>query len=145
MLNRDEIQIVKENLKNSYSPYSNFSVSALLKTKNGNTYMGVNIENHGIQSICAERCAFSCAIANGEREFDYIVICGKENSKNILQKLMPCGYCRQFMSEFVEPNFRIFVVEENYVKEYTMEEIFPFSFKLNNQNTEEIKTNIDNL
>ena len=32
-------------LNNSYSPYSNFKVSAIVVMKDGNTFSGVNVEN----------------------------------------------------------------------------------------------------
>ena len=35
----------KENLKNSYCPFSKFPVSAMLVGKSGRVYSGVNIEN----------------------------------------------------------------------------------------------------
>ena len=127
---RDEIEEVKERLKNSYSPYSNFCVASMVKTKEGKKYFGVNIENDGIQSICSERTAFANAISEGEREFDYMVIAAKEQGKSILSNALPCGYCRQFISEFVDEEFRIFVVETNYIKEYSIKELLPYSFKL---------------
>jgi len=41
-----------------------------------------------------------------EKEFEYIVICGG-SSLDTLGNCTPCGYCRQFMSEFVDKNFKI--------------------------------------
>ena len=116
---RDEIEEVKERLKNSYSPYSNFCVASMVKTKEGKKYFGVN-----------ERTAFANAISEGEREFDYMVIAAREQGKSILSNALPCGYCRQFISEFVDEDFRIFVVETNYIKEYSIKELLPYSFKL---------------
>ena len=57
---------------NAHSPYSNFQVGAALRTKSGKIYLGCNIENHGIQGICAERTAFAKALSEGEREFESI-------------------------------------------------------------------------
>lgn len=127
---KEEIEILKSILKNSYAPYSNFNVAAVLKAKSGKIYTGVNIENAGIQSICAERVAFAKAISEGEKEFEYIIIGGKKAGNLIMQKLVPCGYCRQFMAEFVDGNFSIYSVEENYIKEYKLKELLPFAFKL---------------
>ena len=62
-MNLEDIEKTKQARLNSYSPYSNFQVGALLKCKNGKTYTGCNIENNGIQSICAERTAFAKAIS----------------------------------------------------------------------------------
>ena len=44
----------------------------------------------------------------------------------------PCGYCRQFMSEFVKPDFKIYVGNQQTgtFKEYTIREMLPFNFEL---------------
>ena len=69
---KEEIELAKKVRKNAYVPYSNFKVGAVLKTKKGKTYTGCNIENNGIQSICAERVAFCKALSEGEKEFESI-------------------------------------------------------------------------
>ena len=46
-------RIARDNAKSA-----SYQVGAVLKCKNGNRYVGCNIENQGIQSICAERTAF---------------------------------------------------------------------------------------
>lgn len=62
------IKIAIENLKNSYSPYSKFKVSAVLETKEGELYTGVNIENASYPAgICAERVAIFKAISEGKK------------------------------------------------------------------------------
>lgn len=78
-------------LEKSYSPYSNFKVGAILHTKDNKTYTGVNIENMGIQSICAERCAFAKAISSGvkKNEYSHIIICGM-NEKGDIEDIAPC-------------------------------------------------------
>ena len=121
------IEAAKIAREKAYVPYSNFKVGAAVLTKDGEIYAGCNIENHGIMSICAERVAFCKALSEGKREFEAIAVIGANNST------MPCGYCRQFMSEFVEKDFRIYVIygeNSDKVKEYTMEELLPHSFKL---------------
>lgn len=78
-------------LEKSYSPYSKFKVGAILHTKDKKTYTGVNIENMGIQSICAERCAFAKAISSGvkKNEYSHIIICGM-NEKGDIEDITPC-------------------------------------------------------
>ena len=113
-----------KNKKNSYSPYSNFRVSALVKTKSGNIFKGVNIENASYSpTICAERSAFASAISNGEREFSYIIING--DSKDTF----PCGVCRQFIREFADTDTKIVIANstDDY-KIYTIEDLLPHSF-----------------
>ena len=70
------IEIAKSARKNAYAPYSKYYVGCALKCKSGKIYSGCNVENDGIQSICAERVAFAKAISDGERDFEYIVVCG---------------------------------------------------------------------
>lgn len=125
-----EIEIAKAVRKNSYSPYGKYYVGCALKAKSGKIYSGCNIENDGIQAICAERVAFTKAISEGEREFEYIVVCGGP-SLDSLENCLPCGYCRQFMNEFVNDSFKIFALgNEDIIKEYSMENLLPNSFKL---------------
>jgi cytidine deaminase len=114
----------------SYAPYTKFTVGAVLVCKNGKRYIGCNIENGGIQSYCAERVAFLKAISEGEREFDYILVTGGEEKKTVEKECLPCGYCRQFMSEFVDENFKIYTIDKEKIRQYTMENLLPYGFKL---------------
>ena len=127
----EDIELAKNARLKAYSPYSGFQVGAALRTKSGKIYLGSNIENHGIQGICAERTAFAKALSEGEREFDRITVVGSPKGEECTEKCMPCGYCRQFMSEFVNKDFKICVVDkENNVEEYTIDELLPHSFRL---------------
>ncbi|MBP3255845.1 MAG: cytidine deaminase [Clostridia bacterium] len=129
-MNKEDINLAKKARINSHSPYSNFQVGAALRTKSGKVYLGCNIENHGIQSICAERTAFAKAISEGEREFESITVVGAKKWEEPTEKCMPCGYCRQFMSEFVDENFKICVVDkDDNVEELTISELLPHSFE----------------
>ena len=126
----NEIEIAKNARKNAYAPYTNYYVGCCLKAKSGKLYSGCNVENHGILSVCAERTAFVKAISEGEKEFEYIVVCGGRDL-NSLENCLPCGYCRQFMSEFVNPDFKIYGICENKpIQEYTLSELLPHSHKL---------------
>ena len=125
----ENIKIANEARNNSYSPYSNFTVGCCLVCKNGKKYKGCNVENNGIQSICSERVAFTKAISEGEREFDYIVVIGGPKGNNDCDECLPCGYCRQFINEFVDEDFRIYSVNHGKIKEYSMKELLPYGFK----------------
>lgn len=126
----NEIEIAKNARKNAYAPYSKYYVGCSLKAHSGNIYSGCNIENHGIQAICAERVAFAKAISEGERKFDYIVVCGGSKLDS-LENCLPCGYCRQFINEFVDKDFKIYAVgEDESINEYSINDLLPHSFKL---------------
>lgn len=130
-MNIEDIEFAKQARMKAHSPYSNFQVGAALRTKSGKIYQGCNIENHGIQGICAERTAFAKAISEGEREFESITIVGAKKGEEPVRECMPCGYCRQFMSEFVDDNFKICVIDkDNNVKELTIKELLPYGFEL---------------
>jgi len=122
------IEIAKKARLNACS--SVYLVGACLVTKSGNYYSGCNIENDGIQSICAERTAFVKALSEGEKEFSYIVVVGAPPNSNILDNCLPCGYCRQFMNQYVNKEFKIYCYYENKVDEYTINDLLPHSFKL---------------
>lgn len=123
----NELELAKNMMKYSHDPYTKFKVGAVLVSKSGEKFTGCNISNFGIQSICAERVAFSKAISEGEKDFERIVIVG---GKDNIQECPPCGYCRQFMNEFVDENFKIYTLENNKIKEYTLDELLPYGFKI---------------
>lgn len=127
----EEIEIAKNARKNAYAPYTKYYVGCALKASSGKIYSGCNIENGGIQAICAERVAFTKAISEGEKSFEYMVICGGEDLNKLDNNCIPCGYCRQFMSEFVDENFRIYALSQNdSITEYSMKDLLPHNFKL---------------
>ena len=56
---KELIGIAIQQLKFSYTPYSNFKVGAALLAENGSVYTGCNIENAAYTPCnCAERTAF---------------------------------------------------------------------------------------
>lgn len=125
----DLFNLAKEAMLNSYAPYSNYNVGAVLLTRNGNTYKGCNIENASYSATnCAERTALFSAISNDEKEFEAICIVGGKNGE-ITDYAMPCGVCRQALTEFCNADFKVYVgTSENDIKEFTLGELLPYSF-----------------
>lgn len=119
----DEAKKAKES---SYSPYSHFSVGAALLCTDGTVYKGCNIENASYTpTCCAERVAFYSAIADGKREFSAIAVVGDSSP------CMPCGVCRQVMSEFCGGDFCVIMIgADGKIQEYKLSELLPFSFSL---------------
>lgn len=114
---------------NTYSPYSNFPVGACVLYENGNEYIGCNVENvsYGL-TLCAERNAISTAIANNEKS--KIKAIAIYSPKQV--KCMPCGACRQWLSEFALENKQTKIILEddnNKLLILNLEEIFPSGFK----------------
>ena len=103
----------------SYHPYSGFSVGAALLSASGKVYLGTNIENASFGvTCCAERVALFSAVSAGEREFSAIAVTA-----------MPCGVCRQALSEFA-PDLTLYIKEQDEIREYTLKELLPGAFTL---------------
>jgi cytidine deaminase len=81
----------------SYSPYSECKVGAALRSKSGKIYVGCNVENSSIgATVCAERGAIQTAIAaEGHLEIAELAVISDASPA-----WMPCGLCRQVLSEF---------------------------------------------
>jgi cytidine deaminase len=75
----------------AYAPYSNFSVGCAILARDGRVVEGVNVENAAYPlGVCAERTAFSRAVADGYRPGDFVAAAITAS---------PCGGCRQWLLE----------------------------------------------
>lgn len=116
----------------SYSPYSGFKVGCALRTQQGTVVRGCNIESasYGL-SQCAERTALFAAAATGQRDIPVLAVAcpGVDADAAAAQpgSVMPCGACRQVMSELLAPDALIVVVN---VGVFTMDELLPHAFRL---------------
>src|SRR5215211_2798961 len=76
----------------AYAPYSEYLVGAVVRTRDGSVFEGVNVENAVYPlGICAEKSALVAAASAGYRPGDIEAI-GITAS--------PCGGCRQWLHEF---------------------------------------------
>lgn len=92
--NQALVQKAVEASRKAYCPYSNYYVGAALKSKQGEVFLGCNVENSAFSStICAERTALVKAVSEGHREFEKLAIVTKHGG-------IPCGSCRQMLYEF---------------------------------------------
>lgn len=126
MTESDLMRKAREARKKSYSPYSNFAVGAAVEMESGRVFTGTNIENcsYGL-TICAERVAIFNAISNGEVNIKRLAISCK-SSENF-SELMPCGACRQVISEFSTPETEIIV---DGVDTFKLDQLLPNAFKI---------------
>lgn len=104
---KDLVKLAYKAQQNAYVPYSNFAVGAALLCKNKKVYLGCNIESGTYTpTSCAERTAFFKAVSEGEREFEAIAIVGNMVGQEG-DFCAPCGVCRQVMTEFCQPEFKV--------------------------------------
>ena len=116
--------------KNAYAPYSGYRVGAALLTAGGAVVCGSNVENASYgATLCAERSAFGGAVSRGEQHFRAIAVAGGREDEADPQA-SPCGICRQVMSEFCEKDFKIILGNERTMKRYSLAELLPLSFEL---------------
>lgn len=119
---KELVRAASEARENAYVPYSGYRVGAALLTRSGRVFTGANVENasYGL-SICAERVAAFKAAAEGEREFEAIAVVTGNG-------VMPCGACRQVLTEF-GPNMRIIAADTNgNMRTYQLSDLLPGGF-----------------
>ena len=125
MATTELIDLAVEVSQQAYVPYSHFPIGAVLLTKDGEIYTGVNIENASFGlTNCGERTAIFKAVSEGAREFQELIIYGQTE-----KPISPCGACRQVMAEFFEPDLPVTLVSQNKsTVVMTVKELLPYSF-----------------
>lgn len=98
-------------LKNAYAPYSKYQVGAILVTKDGKEFEGVNVETASYGgTICAERNAILNAITNGYKRSDFSKLYVMNSSNKVGS---PCMICRQSFVEFFDKDMEIICYDIN--------------------------------
>lgn len=121
-------------LRNPCCGYSHFTVGAAFLTKSSSKiYRGFNVENFGIQSICAERTGAVSAMADGVKPLDFeaVAIVGKriDDKSKAFAKTLPCGYCRQFLLEYAGPDLNVITCDgDGNISEYRLGDLLPEAF-----------------
>lgn len=124
MTDRNLIEKAVEAKKNSYAPYSRFSVGAALECADGTVFTGSKIENAALEcTLCAERAAVAAAVSAGHRSFKRIAIFADSVSY-----CLPCGTCRQMLWEF-SPEIEVLCARSDgrYVS-YPLKKLLPEAF-----------------
>lgn len=113
----------------AYAPYSKFRVGAAILTKDGNVFPGCNVENASYgATICAERVAVANMVSSGHTDPVAIAICYNET-----EFALPCGICRQVLSEFANEKEDLIVLmakTDGSYQETTLSTLLPGAFKL---------------
>ena len=118
---------LKKILENSYSPYSNFKVAAIVVMKDGKEFYGTNVENASYgAAICAERSAIVSAISNGYKKYDFDKLYVMVDSDKISTC---CFMCRQVICELFEKDKDIILLNKNgNEKVFKVSELCPYPF-----------------
>ncbi len=114
--------------RNSYVPISNYPVSAIVVTKDGRSFSGVNVEDASTRAgVCAERSAIFSAITAGVKKGEFKEIHVMTSSTKTIG--MPCFVCRQMILELFDKDCPVICYNtkgESVV--HTVEELCPYPF-----------------
>jgi len=114
--------------EHSYSPYSHFRVGAALLLTNGSIVTGCNVENCSYRlTSCAEQGAIARAVAEHgpEIRLHAVAVANLNNAAS-----MPCGACRQTLTEFGDNSTLIlYPGEHGEQKTTTLGELLPHAFR----------------
>jgi cytidine deaminase len=112
---------------NSYSPYSHFRVGAALLLEDGVIVTGCNVENCSYRlTSCAEQAAIVRAVSQHGPAIRLraIAVANLNHAAS-----MPCGACRQTLSEFGDDTTLILYPGEQGEQETTLGELLPHAFR----------------
>ncbi len=131
MLNEPEAirlrELATHAAEQAYAPYSRFRVGAALLLEDGVVVTGCNVENCSYRlTSCAEQGAIARAVA--ERGPGIRVLAVAVANLNHAAS-MPCGACRQTLSEFGDDAMVILYPGENGAMETTLGELLPHAFR----------------
>ncbi len=113
----------------SYSPYSRFRVGAALLLTNGEMVTGCNVENCSFRlTCCAEQSAVTRAVIEygPDIRLRAVAVANLNGTAS-----MPCGACRQTLTEFGEDSTIIlYPGEGGEPRETTLGDLLPHAFRL---------------
>ena len=126
-MNKDELlRRAFEGMGNAYAPYSNYHVGACVLTKDGNYFLGCNIENAAYPvGACGERVAVFNAYANGYTRDQIEALAIVSDGDSIAT---PCGMCRQVLSELLNKDTPIILSNGKEEMITNIEELLPYGF-----------------
>lgn len=114
-------------MKFAYSPYSNKKIGASILLSNGQIYSGCNIENASYGgTVCAERVATWKAFSENPSSIKIVEVFVASDEK---KPWPPCGFCRQVLAEFSDPETLVTLVNLNGVEtSHKLKDLLPEAF-----------------
>lgn len=125
-MSRDLFEAARAAMAQAYAPYSKFPVGAAIRTEDGGVFAGANIEIASYpEGWCAETTAIGhMVMAGGSQRIAEIAVTAER-----MDRITPCGGCRQRLAEFSSPDTKLHLCDATGVVEtLTMGEILPLGF-----------------
>lgn len=126
------LEIAQKARLSAHAPYSQFLVGAAFKVKGAEEYVsGCNVENSSFgATVCAERVATWKWVSEGRpgKDLEFLVLITDTPSSSVAG---PCGMCLQVLSEFVGPDFPLYIANlQGIQKQVALKDLLPMTFKL---------------
>ena len=124
--------LAKEVSVNSWSPYSQFPVGAVVvgidQNKKLKVFSGTNVEPTVSQTVCAEKVAIFNGISAGYKKFISLAVSvpkvlDTNHGKYELNNLMPCGACREVVLQKFDSKGIILL--DGHERTFTPKELLP--------------------
>ncbi len=124
----DLFRLAREAMEQAYAPYSDFAVGAALRTVDGRTFCGANMENVSYpEGWCAETSALAHMVMAGDAEpgcLQEVAVVARK-----MDRITPCGGCRQRLAEFGTARTAIHLCDQNgVVQTVTLGDLLPMAF-----------------
>lgn len=115
----------RQAMAKAYAPYSKFPVGASLRTADGRVFAGANIEVASYpEGWCAETTMLGHYIMAGGGEIAEIAVVAER-----MDRITPCGGCRQRLAEFSKPSTKLYLCDQaGVVETVTMGDMLPYGF-----------------
>ena len=125
-MSHDLFEAATAAMAKAHAPYSRFPVGAALRTEDGRIFSGCNIGNASFpEGWCAETTALGHYVMGGGGRITEIAVVAEK-----MDRITPCGGCRQRLAEFAGPDAKLHLCDGNGVVEtLTMAEILPLGFQ----------------
>ncbi|MGB3501993.1 MAG: cytidine deaminase [Mesorhizobium sp.] len=124
-MSHDLFLAAREAMAKCYAPYSKFPVGAALRTTDGRIFAGANIEVASFpEGWCAETTMLGHYIMAGGGEIAEIAVTAER-----MDRITPCGGCRQRLAEFSKPDTKLYLCDQTGVVEtVTVAQMLPYGF-----------------
>jgi homotetrameric cytidine deaminase len=120
------VDLARGAMERAYVPYSHFHVGVSLRDEAGALHAGANVENGAYpQGQCAEASAIGALVSAGGTAIREVVVMADTDL------IVPCGGCRQRLSEFAGPATPVHLCgPEGVRRTVTLAELLPLAFDL---------------
>jgi cytidine deaminase len=111
----------------AFAPYSRLKVGAAARDFSGRSHLGTNVESASLGlTVDAEQVAIASGVCQGATRFKAMAVAARVDGR--ARRIMPCGKCRQWLVEFLEPGAPVAVVGPDGIGVWSVSDLLPAPF-----------------